>query len=168
MKKKEKFLIRLYLNGQNYPIFWLVHEIKDSKINIYIGSYIIGKENIKTSVHNSGKVHIKDLDEIINTLSLPLFSQTLESFNGIQQIIAGVVIKSQINKYQLRSPKKLKDKHIIDIDISTFKEIINLHIEILEKNNYEAIELYRKALPIQPKFEEIIKYTSPWLYFVAF
>lgn len=165
---KEKFLIRLNLNGQNYPIFWLVHEIKDLEINIYIGSYNIGKEKIKISVHNSGKVHIKDLDEILNTLSHPQFSQNLESFKGIQQIIAGVVIKSQMDKYQLRSPKKIKDKHVIDIDISSFKEIINLHIEIVEKNNYEAIELYRKALSIKPKFEEIIEYTSPWLYFAVF
>ena len=168
MKTKEKFLIRLKLNGQIHPIYWLIHEIKDSEINIYIGSYIIGQKNIKTSVHNSGMVINKDLDNKRHILSHPQFSQKLESLKGIQQILAGVVIKREIDHYQLRTPKKINDKHIIDIDISHFKEFINLHIEIVDINNYEAIELYRKALPIKPKFEEIIKYTSPWLCFVAF
>ncbi len=168
MKKKEKFLIRLYLNGKNYPIFWLVHELNNSTVNIYCGSYIVGQEHLKTSVHNSGTMHTKERGVRKHILSNPIFSQELDSFNGIQQIQSGIVCKSQIDNYQLKNPKKIHKKKVIDIDISSFNEYINLHIEIIEQNNYDAIELYKKTLSIKPKFEEIITDTTPWLYFVAF
>jgi hypothetical protein len=168
MKIEEKFLIRLYLNEKYYPIYWLVHESKNSTFNIYFGSYSLGQEHLKTSVHNSGTMHIKEHDVLKHILSNPVFSQKLDSFKGIHQIHAGVVKKSQIETYQLRNPKKIHKKNVIDIDISSFNELINLHIEIVEQNNNDTIELYKKTLPIKPKFEVIITNTTPWLYFVAF
>ncbi|MCD4844440.1 MAG: hypothetical protein K8R25_08140 [Methanosarcinales archaeon] len=168
MKIKEKFLIKLSLNGKNYPIYWLTHELKNSESNIYFGSYIEEHESIKTSVHSSGEMHIKEKNKIKATLSYPIFSQELDSFKGIKQIHAGLILKNQIQSYNLKSPKKIDSKQIIDIDVSSFKDIINLQIAILENENYHAIELYKEALHIQPKYEEIIRDTSPWIYILAF
>ena len=79
MKIKNKILIKLSLNGKNYPIYWLIYELKNSESNIYFGSYIEEHKSIKTSVHNSGEMHIKE-KKIKATLSNPIFSQKLDSF----------------------------------------------------------------------------------------
>ncbi len=167
MKTQEKFLIQVSLNGKTYPLYWLIYEVKNSETTIILGSYEIGVESAKTTLHSSGTMHTKEGIKLVSKLSNPLFIQKLDNFKGIQQILGHVIYKSILDKYQLRVPK-IRNKQIIDIDISSFGELINLHIQLLGIENYAARDLYLKNLNIEPKFEEIIKTTSPWLYIVAF
>ncbi|MFZ3059868.1 MAG: hypothetical protein WA102_09050 [Candidatus Methanoperedens sp.] len=147
MKTEEKFLIRVSLNGKIYPIYWINHQLLNSQINIYFGSCIIEQKHMKTSFHGSGTMHTKDDGKTICKFGHPNFDQKLGNFKGMKQIHSGVIFKSYIEKYHLKNVRTT-NKQIIDIDISDFKDLINLHIVILENENYNASELYKSNLPM--------------------